>query len=73
MAVDQDVFIDCMMSVCASREQNVKLLDTAIEDLSFDSLDLEILRATLEKARGCAIDENLWQTARTLRNLMEGL
>ena len=49
------------------------MLDIAIEDLTLDSLDLEILRTTLEKTRGCPIDENLWQTARTLRDLMEGL
>jgi acyl carrier protein len=66
-------FIESMLSVCASRDEAIVMLDTPIESLSLDSLDLEILRTTLEKRRGERIHDDVWQTARTLRDLMNKL
>jgi acyl carrier protein len=73
MLMDENDFIESMLSVCASRDEAIMMLDTPIESLSLDSLDLEILRTTLEKRRGEPIHDDLWQTVRTLRDLMSRL
>jgi hypothetical protein len=71
--VDETAFLDSMLTVCSSRGAARSMLDTPVESLPLDSLDLEILRTTLEKQRGAAIGNDLWQTAPTLRNLMTQL
>lgn len=71
--MNQEAFIDTMLSVCASRKEAEEMLNTPVEDLSLDSLDLEILRTTLEKRLTHSIDEHLWQSAPTLKSLMERL
>ena len=71
--MDQNDFIESMLSVCASRDEAIVMLDTPIESLSLDSLDLEILRTTLEKRRDERIHDDVWQAARTLRDLMNKL
>ena len=71
--MDQNDFIESMLSVCASRDEAIGMLDMPIESLSLDSLDLEILRTTLEKRRGERIHDELWQTVRTLRDLINNL
>lgn len=71
--MNQEAFIDAMLVVCASPEAATAMLDVPVEDLPLDSLDLEVLRTTLEKRLTHAIDEQLWQSAPTLKSLWEGI
>jgi len=65
-------FVDVILTVSmASREEAATLLDKPVLDIGYDSLDFELLRTALEKRIGIPIDDQLWQSAPTMRHLME--
>ena len=69
----QEQFIAALQSAGAAADRAETMLDVPVEDAGLDSLELEMLWTILEKETGRPIGEELWQTAPTLRDLMDNI
>ncbi len=72
MTIEEFVKVILSVSMMTADEAR-QAIDRPIEAAGIDSLDLELLRTSIEKHLQREISETVWQDSRSLRELLDAL
>ena len=72
MTIEELVKVILSVSMMTADEAR-QAIDRPIEAAGIDSLDLELLRTSIEKHLQREISETVWQDSRSLRELLDAL